>query len=57
MALRFPFAEFSHSRDGCLSDRVMDQRHHRCEILVQSTGGPGGNRTHDLPIQSRKLCL
>ena len=35
MAHRFPFADFSHTPDGCPSDRVMDEGHRRCKTLVQ----------------------
>ncbi len=35
VAHRFPFADFSHTPDGCPSDRVMDEGHHRRYNVVQ----------------------
>ena len=55
MAHRFPFADFSHTPDGCPSDRVMDEGHRRCETLIQSTDGPEGTRTPDLPVSDQTL--
>lgn len=55
MALRFPFAEFSHTPDGCPSDRVMDEGHSRRNKLRTNTGGAGGISTHVLPLNRRKL--